>query len=275
MIPVARLRTVFGAAPWRAAAYLVSSIVVSTVLFVVVVTSVLLAGGLALIGVGIPLLIVAAAVVRAAAHVERQRAALAPGVHVVAPLVHGDVADPAGTPTHAAAETAAETAATEAGPAAGPADSDGVPRGLLAAVRRGWGDPAMGPSLGHLVGLYVPLLLLDTVVAGVFLALLGGVTVPLWFWAVPQSFDAVTHHGLFLGWFPNGPGGADAVGLAVDDLPTACWRSPGCRPCCSPWSPARWWCRPPASTPVSPAACSARRSTRWPGPAPCCARPVR
>ena len=207
MIPVARLRPVLGAAPWRAAAYLLSSIVVSTVLFVVVVTSVLLAVPLVLIGVGIPLLVVAAAVVRAAAHVERQRAALAPGVQVVEPLVDGN-----GAATDVAATRPTPT------PARG---TDHEPPGLLAAVRRRWGDPAMGPSLGYLVGLFVPLLVLDVVAASIWLSFLGGVTVPLWYWTVPQTFDGVTHHGLFLGWFPHGPGGPDAVGLAVDDLPTA------------------------------------------------------
>jgi Putative sensor len=202
VIPVARLRLVFGAAPWRAAAYLLSSIVVSTVLFVVVVTSVLLAGSLALIGVGIPLLIVAAAVVRAATHVERQRAALAPGVQVVEPLVDANGA-------------ATDSADVD------PRGTDHEPPGLLAAVRRGWADPAMGPSLGYLVGLFVPLLVLDVVAASIWLSFLGGVTAPLWYWAVPQTFDGVTHHGLFLGWFPHGPGGPDAFGLAVDDLPTA------------------------------------------------------
>ena len=202
MIPVARLRPVLGAAPWRAAAYLLSSIVVCTVLFAVVVTSVLVAVPLILIGVGIPLLVVAAAVVRAAAHVERQRAALAPGVQVVEPPADGN----------RAATYAAD---------ADPRGTDHEPPGLLAAVRRGWGDPTMGPSLGYLVGLFVPLFVLDVVAASIWLSFLGGVTVPLWYWTVPQTFDGVTHHGLFFGWFPHGPGGPDAIGLAVDDLPTA------------------------------------------------------
>lgn len=209
MIPVARLRPMFGAAPWRAAAYLLSSIVVTSVLFVVVVTSVLLAGSLALIGVGIPLLIVAAAVVRAAAHVERQRAALAPGVQPVELHSDGNSVATNGAVTHAADADA------------GHRGTGHEPPGLLAAVRRGWGDPAMGPSLGYLVGLFVPLFVLDVVAASIWLSLLGGVTVPLWYWTVPQTFDGVTHHGLFFGWFPNGPGGPDAIGLAVDDLPTA------------------------------------------------------
>jgi hypothetical protein len=40
-------------------------------------------------------------------------------------------------------------------------------------------------------------------------------------WAVPQIFDGTTVHGLFWGWFPHGPGGPHAIGLAIDDLSTA------------------------------------------------------
>jgi hypothetical protein len=202
-----RLRFALGAAPWRAAAYLLGSIVVGTVLFTVVVTLTVVAGALVVVGIGVPLLLVAAAVVRAAAHVERQRAALVPGVAVVDPTA-------ADRPVDGDAVDGRDAVVDGDDPAAGGS-------GLRAAVRRRWTDPAMGPSLGYLAGLYVPLLLLDAVAVGLFLSIAGVVTVPFWYWAVPQTFDGVTHHGLFWGSFPHGPGGPDAIGLAIDDLPTA------------------------------------------------------
>ena len=200
MIEVGRLGLALGAAPWRCAAYLIGSMVIGTVLFTVVVTAVAVAAPLLLIGIGVPLLLAAAHLIRGAAHLERQRAAIVPGVEVVEPPV-----DPAG-------------------PTGEPIETDGVPpaaTSLLAALRRRWTDPAMAPSLGYLVGLYVPLMVLDTVVVSLWLGTLAGTTIPFWYWAVPQTVDGVTDHGLFWGSFPHGPSGPDAIGLAIDDLPTA------------------------------------------------------
>jgi hypothetical protein len=180
----------------------------------VVVTATVVAGALVVVGVGVPLLLVAAALVRGAAHVERQRAALVPGVAVVEPPADPTAGPMAGDrPVGDDPVVGARRLVDGDDPAAG--------GGLLAAVRRRWSDPAMAPSLGYLAGLYVPLLVLDAAAVGVFLSFAGLVTVPFWYWAVPQTFDGVTHHGLFWGWFPHGPGGPDAVGLAIDDLPTA------------------------------------------------------
>ena len=65
--------------------------VIGTVLFTVVVTAVAVAAPLLLIGIGVPLLLAAAHLIRGSAHLERQRAAMVPGVEVVEPPV-----DPAG-----------------------------------------------------------------------------------------------------------------------------------------------------------------------------------
>jgi Putative sensor len=200
---VGGLRLAVSSAPWRCAAYLLGSMVIGTVLFSAVVTVIAVSASLLLVGIGVPLLVLAAHLIRAAAHLERQRAALVPGVEVVE-----DPIDHAGS------------AHGEDGGAV-PADGPTVGDGLFAALRRRWTDPRMAPSLGYLVGLYVPLLVLDTVVSSLWLGALGGITIPLWYWAVPQTFDGVTQHGLFWGSFPHGPGGPDAVGLAIDDLPTA------------------------------------------------------
>jgi hypothetical protein len=198
---VGGVRLAVSMAPWRSAAYLLGSMVIGTVLFSVVVTVVAVSAPLVVIGIGLPLLLAAAHLVRGAAHLERQRAAMVPGVAVAEPPIDraGLAVDPVEAP--------------DGGPPMG--------AGLLPALRRRWTDPAMAPSLGYLVGLYVPLMVLDTVAVGLWLGILGGITIPFWYWAVPQTFDGVTDHGLFWGWFPHGPGGPDAVGLAIDDLPTA------------------------------------------------------
>jgi hypothetical protein len=185
-----RIRLAASSAPWRSAAYLLSSVVTGTVLFALVVTAIAVAAPLAAIGIGVPLLLGAAALVRGAAHIERQLAALVPGTEVV-------------------------------DPPADDSDRADIDTGLIAAVRSRWTHPAMAPALGYLVALFVPLVVLDAVAAGVWLALLGGTTIPFWYWAVPQTFDGATAQGLFWGWFPHGPDGPGAIGLAVDDLPTA------------------------------------------------------
>jgi Putative sensor len=194
-----RLRLVASSAPWRSAAYLLSSIVTGTVLFALVVVAIAVAAPLVVVGIGVPLLLGAAVLVRGAAHVERQLAALAPDVEVA----------------NLPADDSDRTDRTDR------TDRAGVDSGLIAAVRSRWSDPAMGPALGYLVALFVPLVVFDAVVAGVWLALLSGVTIPFWYWAVPETFDGTTAHGLFWGWFPHGPDGPGAIGLAIDDLPTA------------------------------------------------------
>ena len=229
---------------------------VGTVLFTVVVTVVAVAGVLVVVGVGLPLLLAAAALVRGAAHLERQRAAMVPGIVVVEPP-----ADPTGAitrPSQRRATTSRRRGRACSPPCAGSGPIQPWPRRSATWSR-----------------LYPPLLLLDAVAAGLWLGILGGVTIPLWYWAVPQTFEGVTHHGLFWGSFPHGPGGPDAVGLAIDDLPTALAVAGRASPFCSWSSPAPWSWPPPACTPASPAGCSAVRSTRWPRPEPSCARRAR
>lgn len=203
-----RLRLVASTEPWRAAGYLLSYLVVGTVCFAVIVTALVTAGALVLVWVGVPLLLGAAALVRAAAHVERQRSTMVVGV------------EPVDRPTHEATHRVEPVggAAADIDPAEAPDEATPAPRGLLGAVARRGTDPSMAPSLGYLVGLYPPLLALDAIVVSIWLALLGGITIPLWYWAVPTTFDTgETVHGLQWGYFPHGPDGPGAVGLYIDD----------------------------------------------------------
>jgi hypothetical protein len=98
--------------------------------------------------------------------------------------------------------------------------------GILAQARRRWQDPATWRDTAYLIGLWVPLFILDTVVLTVWLTLLAGVTLPAWYWAprgnAGLGYSSPTSvHGVPLGYFPHGPHGPGGVGLYVDTLPRA------------------------------------------------------
>jgi len=79
--------------------------------------------------------------------------------------------------------------------------------------------------VAYLIGLWVPLFILDTVVFAVWLTFLAGVTLPAWYWAPRGAgfgYSASTAtHGVSIGYFPHGPHGPGGVGLYVDSLPRA------------------------------------------------------
>ncbi|SFT52520.1 Putative sensor [Actinopolyspora lacussalsi subsp. righensis] len=172
--------------PWAATVYLLSYFVVGTLLFSLVLTSVLVAAALSIVGVGLPLLVAAAVLIRGCAAIERWRALLVtdfvPAVHRT---VHG--------------------------------------RGIMAQLRTRWSDPATLRACGYLILMYVPLLILDTAVVALWLSVVGMVTVPLWFWAIPQNGG----HGVMIGYRPEAPDttsfafGDGSFGLWIGDLPTA------------------------------------------------------
>jgi hypothetical protein len=180
------LRLLLSAEPWTAGAYLASYLLVGTGLFVVAVTVLVTTAFLSILWIGIPLLAAAAVLVRGCAEVERGRLRMIAPEPV--PRAYLEVTSP----------------------------------GLIAQVKTRWRDPATRHDVAYLVGLYVPLLVLDTVVLSLWLGFLGGITVPLWYWSIPQTFDnGQTAHGLSFGYFPNGPHGHGAIGLWVGDLPAA------------------------------------------------------
>ncbi|SDP64324.1 Putative sensor [Actinopolyspora xinjiangensis] len=172
--------------PWAATIYLLSYPVVGTLLFVTTVASVLIAAALSIVWVGLPLLLASAVLARKCADVERWRAALV----------------------------------TDLVPAPGHTSHGG---GFMARLRALWSDPATQRALGYLVLMYVPLLIMDTAVVALWLSVVGMVTVPLWFWAVPQNGG----HGVMIGYRPEAPNttsfafGDGSFGLWIDDLPTA------------------------------------------------------
>ncbi len=172
---------------WRSAWFLLSYIFVTGwVLFSVALTASVTAALLTVTIAGIPLLVAAAGVVRGCAAAERARLRL-----VLAEPVRGQYRPVTGT-------------------------------GLLARASTRWKDRATWRDLAYLVGLWVPLMVLDTVVITVWLIFLAGITMPAWYWAPPNTFDSgATAHGIPFGDFPSGPGGPGARGLFVDTLPKA------------------------------------------------------
>jgi hypothetical protein len=180
------LRLLFSASTWLAAGYLAGYVFITGwVLFSVALTAAVTAACLAITLAGIPLLVAAAGVLRGCANVERARL----GWMLRGP-VHGSYRQP-GRP------------------------------GLMSQVRTRWHDRATWRDVAYLIGLWAPLFILDTIVFAVWLTLLAGITLPIWYWA-PRAAAGVgyvngtTMHGVALGYFPHGPNGPGRVGLYVD-----------------------------------------------------------
>jgi hypothetical protein len=168
------LRMFFSAGPWAATAYLGSYLFVGAVLFTVAFTVLVTSTALTITWIGLPLLVGAAVIIRGCAQVERARARLVGGP---VPASYRLVASP----------------------------------GLFAQVKTRWADPATRRDCGYLILMFTPLLVLDVVALSIWLSFLGMVTLPLWYWAIPQTWDGtgVHDHGVILGYLPNGPDMAD------------------------------------------------------------------
>jgi len=171
---------------WASVWYLLEYLILGWVLFAVAFSAVTVTLVLAVTLAGLPLLIALAATIRGCATVERARA----GRFL-------------GEPVSGRYRTATQP-------------------GLIAKVKAKWRDSATWRDVAYLVGVFIPLMTLDTVVVVVWLVLLAGITLPIWYWAPQQTFDnGLTAHGVQLGYFPNGPHGHPAYGVYVDTLPKA------------------------------------------------------
>lgn len=179
------LRQAVSGSTWLAAWYLLANVIVGWVLWSVVVTVSVTALALTITVIGIPMLIAAAGVVRGCANAERARLA-----GVLGRPVRGSYRAVAGS-------------------------------GIVASARRRWSDPATWRDVAYLVGVFPFLWVLDAAAFTVWLTFLGGITMPAWYWSLEQTYPGGSHHGVQLGYFPNGPGKAGAAGLYVDTLPKA------------------------------------------------------
>lgn len=179
----------FSSSPWRSARYLASYMMVSTVLFVVALTTSTIALGLGITVAALPLLVAAAAVIRGCADVERSmlRQVFSGRVRARYPVPQG--------------------------------------QGLWRQARARWGEGTTWRDLGCLVGLWPALFTLATAVVVVWATLLAGITMPVWYWAIRDSClgscQATGARGVLLGYFPHGAHGPGSSGLYVHTLPTA------------------------------------------------------
>ncbi len=176
------VRLLLSASPWRAAGYLLCYLLVSGLLFAVAVAASVTTAALAVTVALAPLMIASAVVIRGCASVERAMLR-----QLLSRPVRGSYP---------------------------PADGGGLWR----RARGAWSS-ATWRDLGYLVGLWVPLYVLDAVVFAVWAYLLAGVTLPLWYRHVVNvcfgNCGAAHVPGLQFGSFPAGPHGAGASGLWV------------------------------------------------------------
>jgi Putative sensor len=178
---------------WRSAWFLVVYIFASGwLLFAASLTAVMAAALLTVTIAGIPLLAAAAGVLRGCANAERFRLRRA-----FTQPVRGGYRPVTGT-------------------------------GILAQAKTRWRDRATWRDVAYLIGLWVPLFILDTVVVTVWLVFLAGITTPAWYRYIPNTFNGHTVHGIQLGYFPDGPGTAHSWGVYVDTLPKALLTAAAC-----------------------------------------------
>jgi len=186
---------VLSPAPWAAAWYLLGYLLAGTVLFAVVLTATTTAAVLCITLLGLPLLVAAAAVVRACAAAERGR-------------LRAVCRDQARGQYRSATRP-----------------------GLIGELRTRWTDPALWRDLAYLLAMYPLLLALDAVALAIWLVVLAGITLPAWY-RLPHQAIAIgvsggsglaggSAHGVELGYFPAGPNGHHAWGWHVDTLPKA------------------------------------------------------
>jgi hypothetical protein len=180
------LRLALSGGPWRSAWYLIGYVMIAGALFSAAFTATVTAAVLAITLAGIPLLVAAAGVLRGCANVERSRLRT-----VFADPVRGryrEVTQP----------------------------------GLMAQVRTRWHDAATWRDVAYLIGLWLPLTILDTVVLALWAVSLAEITVPIWYRFPWMTYQGTRYHGVQLCcYFPNGPYGHGAVGIFVGSLPVA------------------------------------------------------
>jgi hypothetical protein len=183
------VRLLFSASPWRSAAFLLSYLLVSGVLFALALTASVIAVTLAFTMAALPLLIGVAWLIRGCADAERLR---------LRQVLTGPVRGAYPRPQDA---------------------------GLWRRAGQLWSAGATWRDLGYVVGLWAPLLALDAGVFAVWAVLLAGTTVPVWYQHVSDvcvgSCTALRVPGVLIGDFPHGPHGAGAHGLYIDSLPSA------------------------------------------------------
>lgn len=157
--------------PWLATGYLASYPIIGGIAFAISVALLGTTAAVIVTWLGLPLLVGVAAILHGIATVERHRTAL------VGAVISARYRPVKGT-------------------------------GVLAHVRARWRDRATYRECGYLVGLFIPLLILDVVALTLWLICLAGVTLPAWYWSVRFQYhhQGPVLHGVPIGYLPNGPG---------------------------------------------------------------------
>jgi hypothetical protein len=183
---------VFSRGLWASAWYLFSYLFTGTVFLAVVACANVIAWTLSLAIAGLPLLAVAAGVIRWCADAERARLRI-----MSADPVRGRYRAVTG-------------------------------RAWLAGITSRWTDPALWRDLAYLFALSPLLLALDLAAVGAWLASLAGITAPAWYATVRGGCIGycigTARVGILFGSFPHGPHGPHgpgASGVAVDTLPSS------------------------------------------------------
>ena len=181
------VRMFLSPAPWRATGYLASYLLVGPALFAVAGAAVLLGLLFMQLTLTVALTVGSAWVVRCAAQVERGRAVL---IDEPVPYAYQEPAKP----------------------------------GLVEQLKARCGDPVTFRDIACLVLMAPFLLLLDLVALLVWLVLLGGVSLPLWFWSVnSRQKDGSSINGVWIGRFDD-----DGPGFWIDNWPLALAIAAGC-----------------------------------------------
>lgn len=176
---------VFSSAPWRAVAYLCSSVILLPAWFALSLAVLLVGVVLSLTWAGLPVLLAALFVVQAFAAVERRRASRALGLRIAAPQR---------------------------------ARGTGLRRQLAHRLR----SRATWREIALLVPLFPVLFVLDLLGLLAWLIPWTLISLPFWYRYPPQTFDNGTMaHGVVLGYYPDGPRGTRRYGWFIDDLHSA------------------------------------------------------
>ena len=187
------IRLLCSAGLWSSAGFLAGYLLVSWVLFIIAFTATVTAAVFAVTLAGIPLLAAAGGVVRGCANVERTR-------------VRQVFAEPGRGSYRQVASP-----------------------GILAQAKVRWRDPATWRAVAYLIGLWLPLYLLDIIVVALWLAFLTGITLPAWYRFPATDFDnGHSAHGVNLGYFPHGPHGPGGHGFFIATLPQAFLAAAAC-----------------------------------------------
>lgn len=179
--------SLFTPEPWAATLYLLSYPVLGTLWFALTLTITSTSAALSIVWIGLPLLVGSALIVRGFAAIERWRARL--------------VTDPIPS-----------------------AYREVTTSGFMARLKSRWSDAATFRDLAYLILMYIPLMILNVVIVSLWLAFLGMVSLPFWYWSIPYLLDDGTMlHGVSVGYVPDAKTAFSdgAFGIWVGDLPTA------------------------------------------------------